>query len=228
MSVNPALGSEPSATLKIDRYLFLSNHENERSSGMFRELEYQTRVFAALDHYLEALAKQKANADQVAKLAAETPGMSIPVPDFTKDAWDKMQSAGHLPVSRDNIPFSPRKDGIGNPVPNATLKVPTGGGKTWLAVKSASKILNRYLGQNTGFILWIVPNEAIYSQTLRHFKDRAHPYRLALDRAAAGKVKILTKSDRLHVMDVETHLCVMVLMLQSSNRQKKKHVANVS
>jgi type III restriction enzyme len=221
MSVNPALGSEPSATLKIDRYLFLSNHENERSSGMFRELEYQTRVFAALDHYLEALAKQKANADQVAKLAAEKSGLSIPVPDFTKDAWDKMQSAGHLPVSRDNIPFSRRKDGIGNPVPNATLKVPTGGGKTWLAVKAASKILNKYLGQNTGFILWIVPNEAIYSQTLRHFKDRAHSYRLALDRAAAGKVKILTKSDRLHVMDVETHLCVMVLMLQSSNRQNK-------
>ena len=70
--------------------------------------------------------------------------------------------------------------------------------------------------------MWIVPNEAIYSQTLKHFKDRDHPYRQAFDRAAAGRVKILTKTDRLNAEDVKTHLCVMVLMLQAANRQTKE------
>ena len=40
-----------------------------------------------------------------------------------------------------------------------------------------------------------------------------------LDRAAAGRVKVMEKTDRLDARDVETHLCVMVLMLQAANRQ---------
>ena len=60
---------------------------------------------------------------------------------------------------------------------------------------------------------------SIYSQTLRHLKDRQHPYRQALDRAAAGRVRIMEKTDRLDARDVETNLCVMLLMLQSANRE---------
>ena len=107
-------------------------------------------------------------------------------------------------------------------MPNVTLKVPTGGGKTWLAVNGVSRIMGRYLGKNTGFVLWIVPNETIYSQTLKALKNRQHPYRQALDRAAAGRVKVMEKSDRLDARDVESNLCVMVLMLQAGNRQNKE------
>jgi type III restriction enzyme len=81
--------------------------------------------------------------------------------------------------------------------------------------------MGRYLDRNTGFVLWIVPNEAIYTQTLKRLKDRQHPYRQALDRAAAGRVRIMEKTDRLDARDVETHLCVMLLMLQSSNRENQ-------
>lgn len=70
-------------------------------------------------------------------------------------------------------------------------------------------------------MLWIVPNEAIYTQTKRHLTDRQHPYRQMLDRAAAGKVRILEKSDPLDARDVQSNLCVMLLMLQSANRQTK-------
>lgn len=189
---------------------------------MFKELEFQTKVFSALEYHLEQLVDKKANADDAKRLKQQNPNIDFPIPDFTEEAWKVMKTAGRLPQSRLNIPFSPRKDSLDRPVPNATLKVPTGGGKTWLAVKSASMILNKYLGQNTGFILWIVPNEAIFSQTLKNFNDRNHPYRQAFDRAAAGKVKILTKNDRLNAVDVQTHLCVMVLMLQAANRQTKE------
>ena len=133
---------------------------------MFRQLEYQDRVIGALDAYLDLLKTKKGRADKVAALAAQDPDLGLAVPDFSKEAWEAMKAAGRLPPSRAAIPFSPRLDGCTRPVPNTVLKVPTGGGKTWLAVSAISRIMGRYLDCNTGFVLWIVPNEAIYTQTL--------------------------------------------------------------
>ena len=186
---------------------------------MFRQLDYQDRVLTTLEAYLDHLKDQKARSDKITAIAADDPDLGLAIPDFTKDAWDALKNDGKLPVSRAAIPFSSRIDGCDRAVPNAVLKVPTGGGKTWLAVSAVSRILGRYLDRNTGFILWIVPNEAIYTQTLKHLKDRQHIYRQALDRAAAGRVRIMEKADRLDARDVETHLCLMLLMLQSANRE---------
>ena len=188
----------------------------------FRQLEYQERVLDTLDAYLTHLRVEKHRADEIKALAASRADLALPVPDFTKRAWEALRSQGKLPKSRTSIPFSPRTAGCGDPVPNAVLKVPTGGGKTWLAVSGVSRIMGRYLGRNTGFVLWIVPNEAIYRQTLKHLRDREHPYRQALDRAAAGRVRVMEKADRLDRRDVESNLCVMLLMLQSANRETKE------
>ena len=188
---------------------------------MSRQLDYQDRVLNTLDAYLDLLKAKKQEADEIAELAALKPHLKLPIPDFAKEAWDALNADGKLPASRAPIPFSERLDGCNRPVPNVVLKVPTGGGKTWLAVTGVSRIMGRYLDRNTGFILWIVPNEAIYTQTLKRLTDRQHPYRQALDRAAAGRVRIMEKTDRLDVRDVETNLCVMLLMLQSSNRENQ-------
>lgn len=187
-----------------------------------RRLDYQEKVLDTLDVYLERLKTEKVKADSVAKLAAENPGLDLPLPDFTEKAWDAMRQEGRLPASRMDKPFSARMDGCNRPVPNVTLKVPTGGGKTWIAVNAVSRVLGRYNASHTGFVLWIVPNEAIYTQTLKAFRNRDHPYRQAFDRAAAGRVKVMEKGDRLDARDVAANLCVMVLMLQSANRQTKE------
>ena len=188
----------------------------------FRQLEYQDRVLATLDAYIDHLKREKQRSDGIAELATDRSDLALPIPDFTREAWKAMRTEGRLPGSRATIPFSPRKDGCGRPVPNAVLKVPTAGGKTWLAVSGVSRIMGRYLGRNTGFVLWIVPNDAIYRQTLKNLRDRQHPYRQALDRAAAGHVQIMEKTDRLNARDVETNLCVMLLMLQSANKENKE------
>ena len=172
----------------------------------FRQLEYQEEVLDTLDAYLTHLRAEKHRADEIKALAASRADLALPVPDFTKGAWEALRSQGKLPKSRTSIPFSPRTAGCGDPVPNAVLKVPTGGGKTWLAVSGVSHIMGRYLGRNTGFVLWIVPNEAIYRQTLKHLRDREHPYRQALDRAAAGRVRVMEKADRIDRRDVESNL----------------------
>ena len=188
---------------------------------MFRRLDYQERVLAVLDSHIDRLKVNKREADEIAEVAASKPHLSIPVPDFAQKAWDALKAEGKLPPTRAGVPYSPRRDGCDRPVPNAVLKVPTGGGKTWLAVSGISRITGGYLERNTGLVLWIVPNEAIYSQTLKHLKDRQHPYRQALDRIAAGRVKVMEKNDRLDARDTNTNLSVMLLMLQSANRETK-------
>ncbi len=190
-----------------------------------RVLEYQDRVLTTLDAYLAALKTHKANADAVAAFAAQQ-GMAVPPTDFALATWDQMKDEGRLPQDprRLAMGYSSRKDGCGRPVPNITLKVPTGGGKTYLATQAVSRIMGAYLMRNTGFVLWVVPNEAIYTQTLRRLKDRQDPYRQVLDRAAAGRVRIMEKGDRLDRRDVDANLCVMVLMLSAARRETKEQL----
>jgi type III restriction enzyme len=184
--------------------------------------EFQQRVLDRLGRYLGALAEQSAKAAKIAAVAAERPELGLQVPDFTAAAWEAMKAAGELPAARAGVPFSPRRDGIGRSVPNVCLKVPTGGGKTLLAAAAVSRIQEKWIHANHGFVLWVVPNESIYAQTLRHLRDREHSYRHMLDQAAGGRVRILEKDDPLHRADVDSNLCVMLLMLQSANRETKE------
>ena len=99
-----------------------------------------------------------------------------------------------------------RTDGGGRPIPHICFKVPTGGGKTLLA---AAALERRH--QQTGLILWIVPSKAIYNQTKAALWNREHPYRQMLERASAGRVKMLEKDDSFNRDDVANYLCVMLL-----------------
>jgi len=187
----------------------------------FKQLEYQERVLNTLELYLSCVSNKKIDHDRSVKILKKQQ-LNSPISDFTKEAWEHLRQLGKLPPSRVHIPHSERKDGCARWVPNAVLKVPTGGGKTFLAVSGVSKILEKYLSTNVGFVLWIVPNEAIYRQTITHFKDRQHPYRQALDRASAGRVRIMEKTTSLNVHDIKETLCIMLLMLQSANRETKE------
>ncbi len=184
--------------------------------------DFQQSVLDTLDRYLDELAAQHENYVKIEKLKQENPGVEIPLPDFTESTWVKLLSAGFLPAARADIAFSPRKDGVHRPVPAVSLKIPTGGGKTLLAANAVSRIMGKWVRRNSGFVLWIVPNESIYFQTKKALTNREHPYRHQLDKAAAGRVKILEKNDALNKRDVESHLCVMLLMLQAANRESKE------
>jgi type III restriction enzyme len=185
---------------------------------------YQQESLDKFDLYLEELVKFQVTAQKIAEAnTRETdPDLIRPLPDFPKKAWDAMRNRGVLPPSHRSYPYVSRKDGTGNDVPSLCLKIPTGGGKTLLGAYSVSRIMGNYLKSNRGFVLWIVPNEAIYAQTKRQLTNREHPIRQILNRAAAGRVKILEKDDPLNALDVESNLCVMLLMLQSANRVTKE------
>jgi type III restriction enzyme len=184
----------------------------------FRELAYQTRALTALDDWLERLVAERAEVDDFIAFQQSRGRPVGTLPEFTAKAWERLASEKGVPGGR---AFSPRLSGDGQPVPNVTLKVPTGGGKTYLACAALSRIFARYVGANTGMVLWIVPNEAIYTQTLKALRNRDHAYRQTLDRASANRTIILEKGDKLNAADVAANLCIMVLMLQSSNRENQ-------
>src|SRR6266478_6245464 len=117
---------------------------------MLRRLDYQDRVLETLDAYLDILSDEKRKADEVAKLIAERPELGIPQRDFAAESWHRIKSAGKLPTSRAEIPYSRRVDGTGRPVPDLVLKVPTAGGKTFLAVSSLSQCLGVTLAEILG------------------------------------------------------------------------------
>ena len=49
---------------------------------MFRQLDYQDRVLAILDAYIDVLKDEKARADKVAALAEQDPDLGLDIPDF--------------------------------------------------------------------------------------------------------------------------------------------------
>ena len=181
---------------------------------------YQQNALEQLDRYLDALKDARTKLKRKLK-ALEDAGLDISQEDqnFPAAAWENLKKQKVLPGIPQNgnieIPdYINRTADSGDPIPHICLKVPTGGGKTLLGVASLER-----LKAERGFVLWIVPTKAIYEQTIKAFRTREHPYRQMLEQMSGGKAKILEKTDRFTKQDVESYLCVMLLMLPSANRR---------
>lgn len=170
---------------------------------------YQEKVLKSLKDYLSALSAAKAKYAKILAIDAET-ASGI---DFPKTAW-KTGTGKEIYHSKTN--------GVGEPLPDIYLKVPTGGGKTLLACHSIDLIQKNYLQRQTGVVLWIVPSTQIYRQTIEALKSRQHPYRQILDISSGGRTLIKEKGEMFTRLDVEENLVVLMLMLPSANRQNKE------
>ena len=73
-------------------------------------------------------------------------------------------------------------------VPNACLRLPTGGGKTLLAAHTVAVAGRSYLERDYPVVLWLVPTNTIRRQTAEALKKPSHPYRAAIDDAFDGRV----------------------------------------
>lgn len=112
-------------------------------------------------------------------------------------------------------------------IPNLCLKVPTGGGKTFLACNAIKPILDALPSTRTQAVVWLVPSEAILTQTLRALKDTYHPYRQRLEVDFGGRVEVYAKEELLNGQNfnptaVTEQLSVMVLSYDSFRRKGKE------
>lgn len=191
--------------------------------------EYQKKVLEKLDKYLSVLKEKREEVEEYAEFL-KSKGKDVPASNFPKDAWDELNRQRLLPLYYDRqgsahiAEHVNRYDGIDRAIPNICFKVPTAGGKTLLASGAIERVKNDYFEKQTGFILWIVPSDAIYKQTWKNLANREHPYRQMLERSSGGRVKLLERTDKFTPQDVKEHLCVMLLMLQAAGRQSKEQL----
>ena len=113
-------------------------------------------------------------------------------------------------------------------VPNVCIKVPTGGGKTFLAASSVKTIFDRLPTGKSKFVVWLVPSDAILTQTVANLSNPNHPYRQRLNRDFGGAVNVYTKEQLLNAQnfkptDVMENLSVCVFCYASirANPTKK-------
>ena len=159
---------------------------------------YQKKVIADLVRYLELL--------------NETRNYAVAFRFF----WQE-KSAPSLGAYQDILPG----------VPNLCFKVPTGGGKTFLACNAIRPLFSALPVTKTKAVVWLVPSDAILAQTVRALKDPQHPYRQKIDVDFGGRVEVYTKQELLNGQNfnptaVTEQLSIMVLSYDSFRGRGKE------
>ncbi len=115
--------------------------------------------------------------------------------------------------------FSDIPETNGEAYPRLCLKVPTGWGKTLLGVKTIQLFQEQFLEKRTGLIVWMTHTDPIYKQTIQKLQDKTNPYRQMLDQISGDRTVILEKNDAIRWQDTQENLVVLMIMIQSTNRQ---------
>jgi len=105
-------------------------------------------------------------------------------------------------------------------LPYVCLRVPTGGGKTFMACHAVGIAARSFLHADRVVCLWLVPSNTIRDQTLAALRNRQHPYRQAVDTTFAGQVRVMDVAEALYVQRgvVEGETVVIVATLQALRR----------
>ena len=142
-------------------------------------------------------------------------------------AWRKFWADRDVPVTvAGGGGMRPYSDDITG-VPNACIKVPTGGGKTFIAANAVRTIFDALPFGRNRFVLWLVPSDAILTQTTLNLQNPDHPYRQKLNADFGGKVNVYTKEQLLNGQcfspdDVQHNLSVCVLCYASIRAANQK------
>lgn len=117
-------------------------------------------------------------------------------------------------------------------VPHVCTKVPTGGGKTFIACAAIKTVFQALPQGKTKVVIWLVPSDSILTQTLHNLKDPNHPYRMKLQHDFQGNLSVLTKEELLAGKDFSPDsirnaltICVLSyssLRIDSKNRDVRK------
>ena len=176
--------------------------------------KYQIKVVNALRQFLQTARDTKTSFD-IAKQA---------LPENMRHTLNWVQTT----FQTTGLEYKDRcTNGLGNSYPRMVIKVPTGGGKTLLAVESIREYQNLFAQKRTGLVVWIVPSETIYSQTVQKIRDKGNPLRQLLDQCSGNRTIILEKGQRLTTNDIEENLVILFVMIQSISRTNGKEALKV-
>lgn len=120
-----------------------------------------------------------------------------------------------------------------NNIPNAAhvcVKVPTAGGKTFIACNALHTIFNAYGSDLPKAVVWLVPWSNLLDQTVVNLNNPEHPYRQKLDTLFNHRVEVYEKKDLLQGSNfnptvVQDQLSIIVMSfasLRASNKEDRK------
>ena len=160
--------------------------------------QYQKEVIADLDSYIGYVEKY-----------------NRPDTAFHKFWEDKGISISAI----DNYYLHPYDNSITD-VPHVTVKVPTAGGKTFIACNALNTIFKHFPAEKPKAVAWFVPSDTILKQTYKNLNDPSHPYRHKIDSHFGNAVRVVDKESALFghgisPTEIREQLTIFVLGVQS-------------
>ncbi|MBR6125050.1 DEAD/DEAH box helicase family protein [Candidatus Saccharibacteria bacterium] len=167
---------------------------------------YQKQIIDDLARYLDILHEQRNTANAFAEFWIKHP--RTPVTPILGDAVEPYKN---------NVPGCP----------HVCIKVPTAGGKTFIAANALSTIFNALSPSRPKVVVWLVPSNSILEQTIRNFSNPYHPYRQQLNTDFANKVDVFDKKALLqgagfNNTSVRENMTLCILSFDSLRAKKKE------
>lgn len=112
-------------------------------------------------------------------------------------------------------------------VPNICIKVPTAGGKTFIACNALKVIFDAFAYDRPKAVVWLVPSITILDQTIKNLKDPSHPYRQKINAHFGNKVEVFDKSTLLqgsgfNATSIKEQLNIMIFSFDSLRAKNKE------
>jgi type III restriction enzyme len=146
------------------------------------------------------------------------------MPDAFYDFWLHHPKTPLTPFPGTAI--EPYKNNIPR-VPHICVKVPTAGGKTFIACNAIKTIFDSFSYDKPKAVVWLVPSITILDQTLKNLKDPGHPYRQKINAHFGNKVEVFDKATLLqgsgfNATTVKEQLNILVLSFDSIRTANKE------
>ncbi len=146
------------------------------------------------------------------------------VKDAFYNFWAKHPRTPLFPYSGTAI--EPYKNNVPR-VPHICVKVPTAGGKTFIACNAIKTIFDAFAYDKPKAVVWLVPSITILDQTIKNLKDTNHPYRQKINSHFGNKVEVFDKAELLqgsgfNATSVKEQLNIFVLSFDSIRTANKE------
>lgn len=137
--------------------------------------------------------------------------------------WEDKIGA-YNPVTGDGM--RPYKNNVSGAV-HACIKVPTAGGKTFIAVNALRTIFNAFDTNKPKAVVWLVPWRNLLDQAYDALSDPDHPYRQKLNSLFNHRVGVYKKDDLLQGANfnptvVEEQISIFVMSFASLRARRKE------
>lgn len=146
------------------------------------------------------------------------------VKDAFYNFWSKHPKTPLFPFAGSAI--EPYKNNVAR-VPHICIKVPTAGGKTFIACNAIKTIFDAFAYDKPKAVVWLVPSITILDQTIKNLKDTNHPYRQKINSHFGNKVEVFDKAALLqgsgfNATSVKEQLNIFVLSFDSIRTANKE------